>query len=125
MNRSDAPPLPSGLDLRAIVVLLARELAPLVAEELARVAPPMAPSPSPMVAKQEAARHFNVSTATLDRLCRTGEIPYVTIGDSRRFDLAAVRAALEARAGAEPKAPPVSSPPETSTGVRRVSRGAR
>lgn len=82
-------------------------------------------STSPLVSKQEAARHFNVSTATIDRLCRSGEIPYITIGDSRRFDLVAVRAALETRA-TQPVASPASSPPETSTGgVRRLSRGTR
>lgn len=120
------PPPLAGFDVRALVALFARELAPLVAEELARTSGQRVADAAPLVCKQELARVLSVSTPTVDRLTRDGVIPFVRVGDSRRYDVAAVRAALEARTAAEPKALPASSTPPTLTGgVRRVSRGSR
>ena len=53
---------------------------------------------APLVDKRTLAHALGVSTASVDRLCREGRIPFVLVGEVRRFDLDAVRAALEARA---------------------------
>jgi hypothetical protein len=55
-----------------------------------------APSKSapPLLDKRALAHALGVSTATVDRLCRHGRVPYVHVGDVRRFDLDAVRSAL-------------------------------
>ncbi len=73
-----------------------------------------------LVTKQAAAGALGISTGTLDRLVRAGRVPFVKVGDVRRFDLAAVRAslvAIEARTGSaeQPKRAAV-------TGVRLLSR---
>jgi excisionase family DNA binding protein len=79
---------------------------------------------APLLSKQQLASALGVSTATVDRLCRDQAIPFLTVGDSRRFDLMSVRAALEARAVEQPPAPPQPAPAIPS-GVRRLSRGGR
>jgi hypothetical protein len=56
--------------------------------------------------KRSLAHALNISTATVDRLCRTQRIPFVTVGDVRRFDLACVLAALRDAAPLEPKRVP-------------------
>jgi len=56
------------------------------------------PNPiAPLLDKRALAHALGVSTATVDRLCRQQRIPFVTVGEVRRFDLEAVRAALVAR----------------------------
>lgn len=96
--------------------------------------PEPVPPPSPMVStsaqmvdKRELARALSVSVATVDRLDKEGQ-PHVRIGDAKRYDVAAVLAWHRERSAQQPASPstaPASSPPETSSGVRRVSRGSR
>ena len=49
----------------------------------------------PLVDKSTLAKALDASIPTIDRLCRASVIPFVYVGDVRRFDVAAVRAALE------------------------------
>jgi hypothetical protein len=58
-------------------------------------APSTAP-PLPLLDKRALAHALGVSTASVDRLCRQGRIPFVLVGEVRRFDLEAVRIALRA-----------------------------
>jgi excisionase family DNA binding protein len=78
--------------------------------------------PSPLLSKQQLAAALGVSTATVDRLCRERAIPFLTVGDSRRFELLAVREALAMRKAEEP---PSSARAALETGVRRLTRGRR
>ena len=73
--------------------------------------------------KRELARLLGVSGATVDRLVRANRIPFVPVGDVKRFDIAAVRAALETR-DAEPSSDRPALPTSTADvgGVRRLSR---
>jgi excisionase family DNA binding protein len=87
--------------------------------------PLRAPEPAPLLSKQQIAAALGVSTATVDRLCRERAIPFVTVGDSRRFDLANVRQALEARAAEELPALPSQGSEDRPSGVRRLTRGGR
>ncbi len=105
-----------------VVAMTPEQLAALVREVVRaelRDAGPAAPSQ--LVAKQAAASALGISTATLDRLVRAGRVPYVLVGDSRRFDVAVVRAALAVEANA-----PTAESQRRATpipGVRRL--GAR
>jgi glucose/arabinose dehydrogenase len=54
-----------------------------------------------------------------------GGVLFVTVGDSRRFDLASVRSDLEAREAAAPTASPRPAPEVASSGVRLLSRRTR
>jgi excisionase family DNA binding protein len=86
---------------------------------------PSAPSsPAPLLTPHECAAALGVSIATLNRRVNEGAIPYVQIGDARRYDLERVHAALAA-APRVPQLPPVASAPEPqpARGVRRVSAG--
>ncbi len=47
--------------------------------------------PLPLLDKRALAHALGVSTASVDRLCRQGRIPFVLVGEVRRFDLEAVR----------------------------------
>jgi excisionase family DNA binding protein len=78
--------------------------------------------PAPLLTKQELASALRVSTATVDRLCRDGKIPIVRVGESRRFDLASVRCALEALSVQQPPTPPSQPASEAATGVRLLTR---
>lgn len=69
-----------------------------------------------MLTKAELAIALGCSTATIDRDAR---IPFVRVGESKRFDLEAVRAAL-----AEPR-PATSSTSTSSGGMRLLRRAAR
>ena len=44
---------------------------------------------------REVARHLGVSKSTLWRLTQAGQIPYVRVGKQLRYDMLAVRAALD------------------------------
>ncbi len=81
------------------------------------------PSDAALLSKQQLASALAVSTATIDRLCREHTIPFLTVGDSRRFELARVREALEART-AETTKPP-RQPEANPGGVRVLSRRGR
>jgi excisionase family DNA binding protein len=75
--------------------------------------------------KRGLAHTLAVSTATVDRLCREGRVPYVVVGDSRRFDLEAVRDALaNSTASPAPTSPPSATPPPAARPhtVRLLSR---
>jgi excisionase family DNA binding protein len=90
-----------------------------------------APAPrsaSPLVDKRALAHALGVSTATVDRLCRWGRIPYVHVGDVRRFDVETVRSALEATGPGPVKAPSTGRHADAAThvpGVRLLSRDDR
>jgi len=49
----------------------------------------------PLVKASVIARHFSVSTTSVRNWARAGDIPFVRIGSSLRFDLDAVKAATE------------------------------
>jgi hypothetical protein len=90
---------------------------------------PAAPA-SPLLDKKALAYALGVSTATIDRMCRHGRVPFVLVGEVRRFDLEAVRTALgahheEARGAAGAVAPPAhgSSPVPGVHLLTRRSRG--
>ena len=110
--------------LRELVRDAAREGA---AQALAAVTLPTAPPADPLLDKRALAHALGVSTAKVDRLCREGRIPFVRVGEVRRFDLAAVRAALEAgdeRERDERGKPPADAAPPAGrvAGVRLLSR---
>ncbi len=83
---------------------------------------PRAAEPAPLLSKQQLAAALGVSTATVDRLCREQSIPFLTVGDARRFELVSVRQALEARAADEPPAPYERAPGASPSGIRMLSR---
>ncbi len=81
---------------------------------------------SRIVNKDEMARELSVSRGQVDRLVRAGKIPCVIVGDVRRFDVAAVRAALEVHVPV-PEAAPLAllapaDPAPAPSGVRLLSR---
>jgi len=87
---------------------------------------PIAATAETLKTRQQAAAAFGVSLATWDRECASGAIPYLVVGDSRRFDLQQVRAALQARTEAPaPRALPALDAAPVPSGVRRVSVGGR
>jgi hypothetical protein len=86
---------------------------------------PHAAEPAPLLSKQQLALALGVSTATIDRLSRERAIPFLIVGDARRFELVSVRQALEARAAEEPAATPKLATEASPSGVRLLSRRRR
>jgi hypothetical protein len=88
-------------------------------------APSTAP-PLPLLDKRALAHALGVSTASIDRLCRQGRIPFVLVGEVRRFDLDTVRVALGARHERVPQAgrrgPDLTRASAPMPGVRLLSR---
>ena len=81
-------------------------------------------SSEPLRTTQQCAADLGISVATLNRMVRAGQVPWLPVGDSKRFDMTAVREALAARA-ARAKTPPVpasSLPAPSMSGVRCLSR---
>jgi len=104
-----------------VVTLSADELRALVRDEVRAALTSVAPAsatPSPLVDKKECARALGISTTSLDRMTAAGKVPFLRVGDVRRYDFAAVRAALETPA-ATPTRP---APRERVAGVRLLSR---
>jgi excisionase family DNA binding protein len=102
-----------------LVEALLDRLATLVAERVQLA--PQQTSPG-LLSKRTLAQHLECSTATIDRLCREGKLPYRLVGDSRRFDLDEVRAALEKVKPLVSSAPPSAAkapPNEVRWGKRR------
>jgi hypothetical protein len=100
----------------------ARAIRARVAARSAASATVHADSPQ-LVAKGVAAAALSVSVSTLDRLCRAGVIPFVYAGEVRKFDLVAVRAALDAYTAARRTKPPAhGAAREETPGVRFLSR---
>ena len=72
-------------------------------------APPAAPAPvpaapatpgtlaglPPLYTLREVARNLNVSRSTIWRMTKAGAVPYMRVGKQIRFDLLAVRAAID------------------------------
>jgi len=124
------PPADPLNDLLELVRSAAREG---VVEGL-RAQGPVAPrAVTPLVDKRMLAHALGVSIPSIDRLCRSQRIPYVLVGEVRRFDLEAVREALRASApgpvNAERPSPPAPAPAPCSEevpipGVRLLSRHA-
>ena len=78
----------------------------------------------PLVDKRALGHALGISPTTVDRLCRDGQIPFIRVGDVRRFDIVAVRAALqESRRGEESTAPARAAGQVLVPGVRLLSRG--
>lgn len=127
------PPADPLNDLLELVRTAARDG---VVEALQTQGPAAPKAVTPLIDKKTLAHALSVSIASIDRLCRDDRIPYVVVGDVRRFDLEAVREALRASApgpvkverpaptapGATPRADEAPIP-----GVRLLSRnsGAR
>jgi len=93
--------------------------------ETHRLVTPRAAEPAPLLSKQQLATALGVSSATIDRLCRERAIPFLTVGDSRRFDLVSVRLSLEAPAVNEPAVTHEQPPGASPSGVRLLSRRTR
>lgn len=108
-------------DRRGYFLTLAGAFYDFTAELLDSFAERLASTRSPaitarLLCKSELAAALGVSIATIDR---DQAIPFVIVGDSRRYDLAAVLAAL-----AE-KSTPVKAPAAPPAGVRLLSRGGQ
>jgi hypothetical protein len=99
--------------------------------EMLRTADGPGPSKSapPLLDKRALAHALGVSTATVDRLCRHGRVPYVHVGDVRRFDLDAVRSALRVHGPGPIKAQTLAREPgpdaASARDVRLLSRSGR
>jgi excisionase family DNA binding protein len=96
-----------------------------VAEGLQAHTVPAPKSATPLLDKRALAHALGVSTAKIDRLVKKQEIEYVLVGEVRRFDLDAVRRALEARRqkrDATGGAPELARAPAPSTDIRMLSR---
>lgn len=83
--------------------------------------------PTRLLTKQETADALGISSAQLDRLCRAGRVPFIHVGDVRRFDLAAVLEALKDSTPGRPASTDVRARPTARTvaPVRLLSRGKR
>jgi excisionase family DNA binding protein len=86
---------------------------------------PTEPRAPTLLDKRALAHALGVSTATVDRLCRTNRIPFVRVGDARRFDFVAVRAALDASSAPWPTARLGPTPPLPMSAVKLLTRGGR
>jgi hypothetical protein len=89
------PPADPLNDLLQLVRSAAREG---VVEALQAQVPVAPRAVAPLVDKRMLAHALGVSIPSVDRLCRSQRIPYVLVGEVRRFDLEAVREALRASA---------------------------
>lgn len=78
-----------------------------------------------LIDKRSLAHALGVSPATVDRLCRNGRMPFVVVGEVRRFDLVAVRAALAQSHGQLAGSPTSAPRPAAIAGVRLLSRRSR
>ena len=86
-----------------------------------------APKQSTMLLDKRSLAHaLSVSTATIDRLVRAKRVPFVVVGQVRRFDLDAVRGALGATPPEKDESTRTPLPHETPLpglrGVRLLSR---
>jgi len=72
--------------------------------------------------KCQLAEALSVSVTTVNRLCRSGRIPFEVVGDTRRFDLQAVRAALRT-SSPEPRQGRRRESQTSMKGIRLLSRG--
>ena len=110
--------------MTAVVVVTPDELRELVRkavrDELDASGSP-ATTTTALVTKQALAAQLGISVAGVDRLVRDGRIPFVRVGDVRRFDPVAVRAALEQREPLEA----ARTRATTEAPVRLLSRGSR
>lgn len=105
-------------DLVAIIVTAVRDA-------LAAQVPTTA-SPAQLVSRAGLARVLGVSVATIARAEHAGQIASVVVGSSRRYDVAAVRAALEAGSKAAQPTPRAGERPRGGlSGVRLLSRSAK
>lgn len=100
------------------------ELRAMVRAEVQAVCASLLPAPTlsaPLVDKRACALALGVSPATIDRLVAAGRAPFVRVGDHRRFDVSAVRAALETTVAVAPSPAKSLRVP----GVRLLSRAQR
>jgi excisionase family DNA binding protein len=112
-----------GRDLSGALDALVERVAERVVERMTPVFENKAPSPpgATLLSKSELASELHVSTATVDRLVRAGRLPFARVGDARRFDVDAVRRALEERGGGAP----TTSEPGVAVGDVRLLSGDR
>jgi excisionase family DNA binding protein len=122
------PPADPLKDLLELVRTAARDG---VAEALQTQGPAAPKTVAPLIDKKTLAHALSVSLATIDRLCRDERIPFVQVGDVRRFDLEAVRGKLPASAPGPLKVERPAPPAQSATaraeeapipGVRLLSR---
>jgi excisionase family DNA binding protein len=115
-----APPDPLK-DLLELVRSAARDG---VVDALQTQTPVASKAVTPLVDKRALAHALGVSTAKIDRLVKKKEIEYVLVGEVRRFDLDAVRVALEARQQERKhgKTAPELARAPTPSSVRLLSR---
>ena len=83
------------------------------------------PATTPLVDKRGLAHALGISPATVDRLCRDGRIPFLRVGDVRRFDLDQVRAALAANSAPASEVRTTTAKRTQIGGVRLLSRSSR
>jgi excisionase family DNA binding protein len=78
---------------------------------------------TPLVDVRDCAYALGVSPATIHRLVRSGRVPFIVVGESKRFDLAAVREALEHSEVTEKRSVvPTPQAGATIPGVRLLTR---
>ena len=109
-------------DPLAALLGLIREAARQGTADALAAAEPRHSAPAALLTKQELAAALAISPGQVDRLVRRGALPFVPVGDHKRFDLAAVLSELgnhEVRVAAAPK----PSTGAASSGVRLLTRG--
>ncbi len=108
-----------------VVVALLDTLSALIARRLQASQTAAKDRPGPLLSKQDLAVALGVSVPKIDRLAREGRIPYVLVGDTRRFDLDEVRAALPHVTAAHAEPTPGLVTAEPANQVRYATRRRR
>jgi excisionase family DNA binding protein len=124
MNTTDSP---DALEAEAHELLarghtMLAQAARLRAAQPRQTAAPPSTKP-PLMDTRDCAHSLGVSTATINRLVQAGRIPFITVGESRRFEMGAVLAALERRGATQNAGAQATSKSRVVIpGVRLLSR---
>jgi excisionase family DNA binding protein len=119
---------PDALDAEAHELLarghtMLAQAARLRAAQARKPETPPTPRTSTLVDTRDCAHGLGVSTATINRLVNAGRIPFLIVGESRRFEMSAVLAALEQHGATENLvARATNKNREVIPGVRLLSR---
>jgi excisionase family DNA binding protein len=123
MNTNDSP---DALDAEAHELLargytMLAQAARLRAAQPRQTAAPPSTKP-PLVDTRDCAHSLGVSTATVNRMVQAGRIPFITVGESRRFEMGPVLAALEHHGATRNVREATSKNRVVLPGVRLLSR---
>jgi len=105
-----------------VLTLSPDELRAIVREALSEALGQRPAAASRLLTKADVARELACSVATIDRMTRDG-MPAVTVGRTRRFDVAACRAWLDGRS--DRRTAPRDADDTDAGPVRLISRGVR